>query len=110
MISAFVTRCITYLLDKANIPAQPTQVELVDRPSVKLDGSRRGIVPPLDKANNGTLSGTAWTLATCQLNLGDERSSLGTVRGTPLTTKAVTLPAGTVREKLSNTVIPGRVG
>lgn len=69
-INVHGTRCITYLLDKANIPAQPTQIELVDRPTVKLDGSRRGIVPPLDKANDGTLSGTAWTLATtCQSNL-----------------------------------------
>ncbi|KAI6763147.1 hypothetical protein HG530_009127 [Fusarium avenaceum] len=49
------------LLDKTDISAQPVKVKLINRTAIKLYGTRLGVIPTLDKADNSTLSGSRLT-------------------------------------------------
>lgn len=93
-----------YLLDEPDILTKPVEIQFLDGPAVEFDRARRGLVPSLDEADNGTLAGTTLALVKCQS--GSQRR---TFRGLH-TTKAVTLPAGTLSVKSCRTVVPGRVG
>jgi hypothetical protein len=53
---------VSYLLHQAHILSQPVEIEFLDGLAVQLDDTRKWIVPPFEKTNDGAFTGAALTL------------------------------------------------
>jgi hypothetical protein len=96
----------TYLLNKPNVPAKPTNIQCVNRPTIKSDNARCGIVPSFNQTDNRAFAGAALTLWHGKVSVSPVKDCISR----KLTTRAVVLPAGIFKEKPSRTATPGLVG